>query len=125
VSRLPSSPGRPRLIHLTTSDISLSLLLGPQLRAFEAAGYEVIGVSAPGPHVHELDGWGIEHVPLGSLTRSMAPHRDLRALVELRSLFRSLAPDIVHTHNPKPGVDGRLAARAARVPVVVNTVHGL
>ena len=29
----------------------------------------------------------------------------------------------MHTHNPKPGIYGRLAAR--RVPVIVNTVHGL
>jgi glycosyltransferase involved in cell wall biosynthesis len=55
----------------------------------------------------------------------MAPHHDLAALLELRRLFRSLSPDIVHSHNPKPGVYGRLAARAAGVPVVVNTVHGL
>ena len=31
----------------------------------------------------------------------------------------------MHTHNPKPGVIGRLAAGAARVPAVVNTLHGL
>jgi glycosyltransferase involved in cell wall biosynthesis len=55
----------------------------------------------------------------------MAPQHDAAALVELVRLFRSLRPDIVHTHNPKPGVYGRIAARVARVPAVVNTVHGL
>ncbi|MFM7271114.1 MAG: glycosyltransferase, partial [Actinomycetes bacterium] len=116
---------RPRLIHVTTADISLSLLLGPQLRAFRDAGYEVIGASAPGPFVSELESWGIEHHPLTHATRAMAPHHDAAALAELYRLFRAERPAIVHTHNPKPGVYGRLAARAARVPAVVNTVHGL
>jgi glycosyltransferase involved in cell wall biosynthesis len=31
---------------------------------------------------------------------------------------------IVHTHNPKPGLLGQLAARMARVPIVINTLHG-
>ena len=116
---------RPRLVHVTTSDISLSLLLGPQLQAFAAAGYEVIGVSAAGDYVADLERMGIEHVALRHATRSFAPGGDARALLELWSLFRELQPDIVHTHNPKPGIYGRLAARAAGVPVVVNTVHGL
>jgi glycosyltransferase involved in cell wall biosynthesis len=55
----------------------------------------------------------------------MAPAEDARALVELVGLFRRIRPTIVHTHTPKPGIYGRLAARLARVPVVVNTVHGL
>ena len=114
-----------RLIHVTTADISLSLLLGPQLRAFRDAGYEVIGASAPGPFVADLESWGIEHRPLRHATRAMAPHRDAAALAELYRMFRDLRPAIVHTHNPKPGVYGRLAARAARVPAIVNTVHGL
>jgi len=115
----------PRLIHLTTSDISLALLLGPQLQAFAAAGYEVIGASAPGPFVTGLTSAGIRHIPIRNASRAVTPTRDLAALVELRSLFRALRPDIVHTHNPKPGIYGRLAARAAGVPAVVNTVHGL
>jgi glycosyltransferase involved in cell wall biosynthesis len=115
----------PRLIHVTTTDMSLALLLGPQLRAFAGAGYEVIGMSAAGEWVDELEAAGIRHVPLRHATRAVAPVRDARALTELRTHFHSLRPDIVHTHNPKPGVYGRLAARAARVPVVVNTVHGL
>ena len=32
---------------------------------------------------------------------------------------------MLHTHNPKPGVYGRLMGRRAGVPVIVNTVHGL
>ena len=115
----------PRLIHLTTTDMSLALLLGPQLRAFAAAGFSVAGASAPGPYVEQLRDWGIDHLPLRHATRAMAPHRDARALAELRSSFVSGRPDIVHTHNPKPGIYGRLAARAADVPVIVNTVHGL
>ena len=55
----------------------------------------------------------------------MAPGHDVLAIGELVRLFRRLRPDIVHTHNPKPGLYGRLAARIAGVPVIVNTVHGL
>ena len=116
---------RPRLVHVTTTDISLALLLGPQLRAFAEAGYEVVGASAPGPYVAELESWGVRHLPLRHATRAMSPGRDLAALAELRFLFRRERPDVVLTHNPKPGVYGRLAARAARVPAIVNTVHGL
>ena len=115
----------PRLIHLTTTDMSLDWLLRPQLEAFARAGFEVIGMSAPGPHVAALEASGIAHVAVQNLIRSASASRDLRALRELYRNFRTLRPTIVHTHNPKPGVLGRLAARAARVPIVVNTVHGL
>jgi glycosyltransferase involved in cell wall biosynthesis len=114
-----------RVVHLTTVDLSLELLLGPQLSAFVEAGYEVIGISAPGPYVEAVEARGVRHVPLENATRAMAPHRDLLAIPELVRLFRELRPDIVHTHNPKPGLYGRIAGRLARVPVVVNTVHGL
>jgi glycosyltransferase involved in cell wall biosynthesis len=105
--------------------MSLDWLLGPQLAAFADAGFEVYGMSASGPHVAAVEARGIHHVAVRHATRAMAPLRDLRALAELVTTFRSLRPDIVHTHNPKPGVYGRLAARLAGVPVVVNTVHGL
>jgi len=114
-----------RLVHVTTADMSLALLLGPQLRAFAAEGMEVIGVSAPGPFVPTLAEWGIDHVPLRHATRSVSPVHDLAAFVELGQLFRRLRPDIVHTHNPKPGIYGRISARGAGVPGIVNTVHGL
>ena len=114
-----------RLVHLTTTDMSLDWLLRPQLEAFADAGFEVIGMSAPGPHVDTLEASGIRHVAVPSLTRAVSPVGDLRAFREIHRELRRLRPDIVHTHNPKPGLLGRVAARTAGVPVVVNTVHGL
>jgi glycosyltransferase involved in cell wall biosynthesis len=116
---------RPLVAHITTTDISLELLLGPQLEAFTAAGFDVVGISAPGPYVTALEERGIRHIPLRHATRSFAPTEDVQAVGELVSVFRALRPTIVHTHNPKPGLYGRVAARIARVPIVVNTVHGL
>jgi glycosyltransferase involved in cell wall biosynthesis len=50
---------------------------------------------------------------------------DVRAARELWHIVRRERVDVLHTHNPKPGLYGRVVGRAARVPVVVNTVHGL
>ena len=115
----------PLLVHVTTTDMTLALLLGPQLVAFAGAGYDVVGVSAPGSFVPELERGGIRHIALPHATRSVSVLDDVRAAAELYRLLRRLRPDIVHTHTPKPGIYGRLGGRAAKVPVVVNTVHGL
>jgi glycosyltransferase involved in cell wall biosynthesis len=116
---------RPRVLHLTTVDMSLALLLLPQLLAIRDAGYDVVGVSAPGPYVPLLASQGIRHVPLERSTRSADVFADVAAAREFVAVCQRLQPDIVHTHNPKPGVYGRIGARIARVPHVVNTVHGL
>ncbi len=116
---------RPVLVHLTTTDMSLDWLLAPQLVAFAEAGYEVVGMSAAGPHVERLGELGIRHIAVEHFTRSNNPIDDIRSFVELLRLFRWVRPDIVHTHNPKPGILGRIAARLTRTPLVVNTQHGM
>lgn len=116
---------RPLLVHLTTVDLSLVYLLLPQLVAFRDAGFEVVGVSAPGEHVATLEAHGIRHIPLSRSTRASDLRADLATAVQFARICRQLRPDIVHTHNPKPGIYGRIVARLAGVPAVVNTVHGL
>jgi len=114
-----------KVAHLTTVDLSLRYLVFPQLLAIRDLGAEAIGISAPGPDVVALEEAGIRHVALASSTRGMSLVADLKAAVQLWKVLRRERIQILHTHNPKPGVYGRLVGRLARVPVIVNTIHGL
>jgi len=113
-----------KIAHLTTVDLSLRYLVLPQLEAAAEVG-EAIGISAPGPFVPEIEARGIVHIPLTASTRGMSITSDLRAMTQFWRALRRTQPDVVHTHNPKPGVYGRILSRVAGVPIVVNTVHGL
>lgn len=114
-----------KIAHLTTVDLSLRYLVFAQLVAARQAGCDAIGISAAGPWVEEIERAGIRHVPLPSSTRGVAPLADVRAAWQFWKILRAERPDIVHTHNPKPGIYGRILARFAGVPIVINTVHGL
>ena len=69
---------------------------------------------------------GSRHVPLPALTRSWDPRTDLRRGPRAdAACCARCGLDVLHTHNPKTGVLGRLLGPGARGPVVVNTCHGL
>lgn len=67
---------------------------------------------------------GVNLTVLPELGRAIRPLRDLRAVLQLHRLMRQERPAIVHTHTAKAGALGRIAARLARVPIVVHTYHG-
>ncbi len=105
--------------------MSLWFLVRPQLQGARDQGWEAIGISAPGPWVDALAAEGVRHLPLHSSTRSASVTADLRAARELWRALRRERVTVLHTHNPKPGLYGRIVGRLAGVPIVVNTVHGL
>lgn len=111
-------------MHICTSDISLGVLLLTQLKRLAREGYEVIGVSSPGPFAQRLRDAGIQFFPV-PMVRAIDPLGDLKALAGLYRTLRRLRPAIVHTHTPKAGLLGQYAALMARVPARVHTIHGL
>jgi len=113
-----------KIAHLTTVDLSLRYLILPQLEAALQWG-DSVGISAPGAYVAELEERGIRHVALPASTRGMSLGSDLKTMRQLWKVLKTEKPHILHTHNPKPGVYGRVLGRLAGVPIVVNTVHGL
>jgi glycosyltransferase involved in cell wall biosynthesis len=58
------------------------------------------------------------------LERTINPVKDLLALIELFFFIKKNKIDIVHTHSSKAGILGRLAARLAKVKIIIHTVHG-
>lgn len=58
------------------------------------------------------------------LRRPINPIFDLLAFVHVYFILRRNKFSVVHTHSSKAGIIGRWAARLARVPVIVHTVHG-
>lgn len=98
-------------------------LLG-QLVRLRQQGHTVRVYCSAGPWRDEIERAGVPvtHVPLA---RAVRPLADLRALLALTAHFRRERFDLVHTHTPKANLLGRLAARAAGVPLVAGTEHGL
>ncbi len=112
-----------KVAHITTIDLSLRFLLLNQLQSLQTAGYQIVGVSASGPDVSVLEAAGVRHISV-PMTRRFSPLPDLLSLWRLYRVMRRERFTIVHTHNPKPGLLGQVAAWLAGTPIIVNTVHG-
>lgn len=113
-----------RIAHITTVDLSLRYLLLHQLLDLSQAGYQVTGISSPGPNVPVIESVGIRHIPVAMTRRAFTPLADLRALWQLYCVLRRERFTLVNTHTPKAGLLGRWAAKLAGVPVIVHTSHG-
>ena len=112
-----------KIAKVATTDISIAILLLDQIKKLQAMGYEVVAVCAPGPWVERIkrEGIFVETVPMA---REIDLWQDLKSLVLFYQCFRKHRFDVVHTHTPKAGLLGPLAAKWAKVPTIVHTVHG-
>lgn len=113
-----------KLFRITTVPLSIEKLLGKQL-PFMAQHFDLTAISAD---QNELARVGRE---LGikthaiDMTRKITPLQDLKSLWVMYRYLKNEKPEIVHTHTPKAGLIGMLAARMASVPHRFHTVAGL
>lgn len=88
---------------------------------------QIIAGPQTGPEgelITEVQKHGIPLTIIPEIVREVNPIKDLIATWKLVNIFKREQPHIVHTHSSKTGIIGRWAARFARVPVIVHTVHG-
>ena len=72
--------------------------------------------------VKNIDSLEIIHLP--NLYRKISLFQDAISFIKLYRMIKKNGYDIVHTHSTKPGVLGRIAAKCAKTPVIIHTVHG-
>lgn len=113
-----------KLIRITTVPLSLKVLLKGQHR-FMSEHFDVIGVSSPGKELAEVKNDEEVEVIAIDMSRKITPVKDIISLWNTYRLLKREKPQIVHTHTPKAGIVGMLAANLAGVPHRLHTVAGL
>ena len=115
---------KPTLVRITTVPLSLEKLLTGQLH-FMRSFYNVIAVSSDNERLKKIG--EVEKVTVFpiEMTRQITPLHDLFAVVRLFLFLKRTKPFIVHSHTPKAGIVGMLAAKLAGVPNRLHTVAGM
>ena len=94
-------------------------------RAALRNGYEVIVATRVRNYAQRIRDEGFRLVPLRLIRESYSPFNELRAILQLRQIFSSEKPDIVHQVGLKPILYGSIAALGHRNLQVINTFGGL
>lgn len=128
----PGVPPTPFRVHRVIARLNVG---GPALhvvnlaRGLEAHGFTTRLVAGriggeEGDMAYYARSRGVSVTELPTMARAVDLRGDVATYRHLVRLFRRERPHVVHTHTAKAGALGRLAARAAGVPVVVHTFHG-
>lgn len=114
-----------RLLRVTTVSGSLRKLLEGQLK-FMTSHFEVHACSSKSgghlPMIAERENVTTHEV---AMERGISPIKDLKSIIDMYRVIKKIKPHIIHTHTPKAGMIGMIAAYVARIPVRLHTVAGM
>ncbi len=115
---------RKKIIRTSTVPLSLDLFCRGHLSELSKE-YEVIALSSPGKELENVREREKVRTIEVKMSRTIAPLKDLAALVRLVGVLRREKPQMVHSMTPKAGLLSMIAARLCRVPVRLHTFTGL
>ncbi|GEM_PF-82905 len=113
-----------KICHVVSSDITIRFILLNFLFFLKKQGYDVSAVCSPGKWVKDIESKGIRIKEIAITRKVFTPISDLVAIIKLIFYFKKEKIDIAHTHTPKAGFLGRIAAKIAGVPIIIHTNHG-
>lgn len=105
--------------------MALRYLLPGQMNFMAGHGLDVLMISADGKELGDvIEKEKCRHI-IVPMTRKITPWQDVKCLWQLIKIFKKEKPGIVHTHTPKAGLLGMVAARICGVECRIHTVAGL
>ncbi|MFQ5641938.1 MAG: glycosyltransferase family 4 protein [bacterium] len=95
------------------------------IKGLEAGNFAVDLATGEESDFSLLEELNLDYVVVKGLKRNISPLNDIKAFWRLYKMMRIREYQIVHTHTAKAGFLGRTAAKLAKTPVIIHTLHGI
>jgi len=111
-----------KIAEVCAIDTTVKSLLLPLIKGLISNGYEVEVICSPGSFTRgsRSEKYDIHEI---NIDRKIGLS-NIASIYRLVKCFKKEKYDIVHVHTPVAAVLGRIAARIARIPLIVYTAHG-
>jgi len=112
-----------KILEVCAVDFTVKNLLLSLIDRLKEAGYEVEIACSEGEASKELEkhGYVFSYV---KIERKISLVSNIKSIVKLYKIMKNGKYDIVHVHTPSAAILGRIAAKFARIPLVIYTAHG-
>jgi glycosyltransferase involved in cell wall biosynthesis len=112
-----------KILEVAAVDFTVKNLLLPLIQTLKTSGYKVDISCTKGKEsvLLEREGYNFKYV---RIDRKFNLFSNLKSISGLYRVMKQGGYDIVHVHTPSAAVLARIAAKLARVPLVIYTAHG-
>ena len=115
-----------KIIYSANTDWSLYNFRCAQIESTLEQGWEIGCICSKGPFIEHIKKLGVNKIfLLRNYKKNVDIASDLSLILEYYRIYRQWKPEIVHQFTIKPVIYGTIAARLARVPIIINTIPGL
>lgn len=113
----------PKILQVSAVDYTVKNLFLPLIDRLKKEGFIVEIACSEGKESKELEkrGYVFKYV---KIERKISPISNIKSIINLCKIMRDGKYDLVHVHTPSASILARIAAKLARVPIVIYTAHG-
>jgi len=115
-----------KIIYSANTDWSLYNFRRAQIESSIRQNWQVGCVCSKGPFIKSIEKFGVNKIfLLQNYKKNVDIASDLSLIFEYYRIYKQWKPEIVHQFSIKPVTYGTIAARLARIPMIINTIPGL